>query len=445
MTAGIPRSPSPTSVGVPAVDRRSLLKGFAGAAGLSALAPVLAACGGGGSGGGNSKVVTFGSNGSDDKPKAAYAAVMSAFEKQSGLTVTTNVSDHQAFQQNINNYLQGTPDDVLTWFAGYRMQFFANNGLLHPIDDVWAKIGANFTNAVKDLSKNPADGHFYFVPIYEYPWGIYYRKSLFQERGYQIPATFDDLMKLAQQMQRDGIIPFLQGYGGGESWMPLGTFDYLNMRTNGFQFHMDLMRGKVSWTDNRVKDAMSSWQRMLPFHQPGGSSQKWETASQALVKKQVGMAVIGMFVGQSFTNPDDQADLDFFPFPVINPQFGTGAVEAPMDGFLISKKPKNLDGATRLLEFLGTAQAEDVYLSADNSNVAVNSQADTSKYSALQKKAVDFIAKAQNLSQFADRDSDPGFMQNAVEPAFVQFVENPNTVDAVLRQIESQRAQYFQS
>lgn len=443
--AAFPRSPSPTSVGIPAVDRRSLLKGFAGTAGLAALAPVLAACGGGSGGGGNPKVVTFGSNGSDAKPKQAYSAVIDSFEKQSGLTVTTNVSDHQAFQQNINNYLQGTPDDVFTWFAGYRMQFFANNGLLHPIDDVWSKIGANFPNAVKDLSKNPTDGHFYFVPIYDYPWAIYYRKSLFQQRGYQIPATFDDLMNLAKQMQRDGIVAFLQGYGGGESWMLLGIFDQLNMRTNGFQFHMDLMRGKVSWTDSRLNAVMSGWQQMLPYHQPGGSSQKWEDASQAFVKKQVGMAVIGQFVNQSFTNPDDLADLDFFPFPVINPQFGTGAVEAPMDGFLISRNPKNLDGATRMMEFLGSAQAEEAYLNVDNSFLAVNSQADTSKYNALQKKAVDFIAKAQNLSQFADRDSDPGFMQNAVEPAFAQFAENPGSAASVLRQIESQRSQYFQS
>ena len=34
------------------------------------------------------------------------------------------------FQDAISSYLQGTPDDVFTWFAGYRMQFFAAKGLL---------------------------------------------------------------------------------------------------------------------------------------------------------------------------------------------------------------------------------------------------------------------------------------------------------------------------
>jgi multiple sugar transport system substrate-binding protein len=133
---------------LPTLDRRSVLKVLIAGAGLAAV-PGLAACGSGGSSASDPNTVSFGSNGSDAKPKQAYQAVLDAFAKQSGgLTAKANVQDHQAFQQNINSYLQGTPDDVLTWFAGYRMQFFANKKLLSPIDDVWDKIGANFPQAV---------------------------------------------------------------------------------------------------------------------------------------------------------------------------------------------------------------------------------------------------------------------------------------------------------
>ena len=51
---------------------------------------------------------------------------MDAFQKaNTGVTVKINTVDHNTFQENINNYLQGQPDDVFTWFAGYRMRFFA--------------------------------------------------------------------------------------------------------------------------------------------------------------------------------------------------------------------------------------------------------------------------------------------------------------------------------
>ena len=57
-------------------------------------------------------------------------SVMDAFQTaNSGTTVKINTIDHNSFQENINNYLQGSPDDIYTWFAGYRMRFFASKDL----------------------------------------------------------------------------------------------------------------------------------------------------------------------------------------------------------------------------------------------------------------------------------------------------------------------------
>jgi maltose-binding protein MalE len=67
----------------------------------------------------------------------ALAAVTKKFTANTGIKVKTNTVDHNTFQNQINSYLQGRPDDVFTWFAGYRMQFFAAKGLATPIDDVW--------------------------------------------------------------------------------------------------------------------------------------------------------------------------------------------------------------------------------------------------------------------------------------------------------------------
>ncbi len=436
--------------GIPALSRRTMLKGLLGAAGLAAAAPALAACSGsgGGSAGSSSSTdtgtVTFGSNGSDAKPKSAYAATMAAFTKQSGDKVKINTVDHDTFQSTISTYLQGTPDDVFTWFAGYRMQFFASQGLAHPIDDVWDKIGANFSDATKALSKG-TDGHYYFVPIYNYPWGVFYRKSLFQAKGYEVPTKWDDFLSLAAKMKTDGLVPFSWGYGQGDSWTPLGTFDYLNMRINGYQFHMDLMHGKQSWTDAKVTDVFTHFSQLLPHVQQGAAGRKWQDAAQALVAKQTGMYTLGMFVAQQFTNPADLADLDFFAYPEINPTYGQESVEAPTDGFMISHKVKNVAGATKLMEFLGSAAGENAYLAIDNANVAVNSQADTSAYNALQKKGVDFIKQAKTLSQFGDRDSDPGFVSNVVEPAIAKWLDNPGSTTSTQSTIESQKSQYFQS
>jgi multiple sugar transport system substrate-binding protein len=434
---------------IPALSRRTMLKGLLGAAGLAAAAPALAACGSGGSGSGtasstDSGLVTFGSNGSDVKPKTAYASTLAAFTKQTSDKTKINTVDHDTFQKTISNYLQGTPDDVFTWFAGYRMQFFAAQGLAHPIDDVWQKIGGNFSDATKALSKGN-DGHYYFVPLYNYPWGVFYRKSLFAAKGYQVPTTWDDFMRLASKMKSDGLVPFSWGYGQGDSWTPLGTFDYLNMRINGYQFHMDLMHGKQSWTDKKVTDVFTHYQQLVPYFQQGAAGRKWQDAAQALIAKQTGMFTLGLFVAQQFTNPADLDDLDFFAYPEINPTYAQDSVEAPTDGFMVSAKAKNTAGAVKLMEFLGSSTAENTYLSVDNSNVAINSQANTSSYNALQKKSVDFIKQAKSISQFGDRDSDPGFVSNVVEPAIAKWLDNPGSTTATQSTIESQKSSYFTS
>ena len=42
--------------------------------------------------------------------------------------------------RSIDTYPQGQPDDVFTWFAGYRMQFFAQQGLVGDVSDVWQNV-----------------------------------------------------------------------------------------------------------------------------------------------------------------------------------------------------------------------------------------------------------------------------------------------------------------
>lgn len=133
---------TPSGLSVPGPSRRTLLRGIGGAAALGAAVPLLSACGGDSGSGSDAKTVTLGSNSSDAVPKKAFAEIYAAFTKKTGIKVDVNTKDHNTFQEQINSYLQGTPDDVFTWFAGYRMQFFAGKGLASPIDDVWQKIGA---------------------------------------------------------------------------------------------------------------------------------------------------------------------------------------------------------------------------------------------------------------------------------------------------------------
>jgi multiple sugar transport system substrate-binding protein len=427
------------------MTRRAIMRGTALGAGALALPGALAACGDddddGGSGGTGAKEVTFGSNYSDAVPKAAMESVLKGYEGKSGKTVKINTVDHNTFQENINRYLQGTPDDVFTWFAGYRMQFFASQGLALDISDVWSAVGGGFTDALKKASTGE-DGKQYFVPFYYYPWAVFYRKSLFEQRGYTPPKTLDEFKTLCEKVKADGLVPV--AFADKDGWPAMGTFDYLNMRINGYDYHVRLMAGKESWTSSQVKQVFDTWRGLLPYHQPGANGRTWQEAAQSLVSKQSAMYLLGAFVGEQFTDAD-RADLEFFAFPEINSQYKQDAVEAPIDGFMVSKKAKNAAGAKDLMKFLATPEAELLFLKSSPNNVATHKDADTSSYSPLQKKSAELVSTAKQVSQFLDRDTRPDFASTVMIPSLQSFINNPNDVDSLLKSIEDQKKTIFAS
>src|SRR5258708_5156388 len=118
------------------LSRRDILK----IAGYGSLAAFIAACcgtpatNGGPTPGGR---LSIGSYPSDPYDKAGLADIVAAFTTANGGTkVNANTVSHNTFQDTINSYLQGTPEDVFTWFSGHRMRFFAHKGLCSPFDQL---------------------------------------------------------------------------------------------------------------------------------------------------------------------------------------------------------------------------------------------------------------------------------------------------------------------
>ena len=436
-------SPSASSIPSAGVSRRSVLKVGAGVASLALLpGALISACSSSKSGGGGSAsgTTSIGSNYSDANVKSAFAAVIAGYSKAS--QVSANTVDHNSFQNNIQNYLQGTPNDVFCWFAGYRARFFAAQNLLSPIDDVWNTIGAKFSDSIKAASKGD-DGHLYLVPWVNYPWVMFYKKSVFAAKGYTVPGTWDALIALCKQMQKDGFkTPIAIGQKDG--WPAMGTFDILNMRINGYQFHVDLMAGKEAWDGAQAKAVFKQWAELLPYYSQGALGLTWQEGATQVENKQAGMFLLGGFVVSNFKKAN-QGDVDFFPFPAINSKWGQDSIDAPIDGYMLSKKPKNLAGAKKLIGYFGTAQAINIYNPLNPGNLAVNIHANKSYYSPLQKKEAALIASTKHIAQYMDRDTRPDFATTVMIPSLQSFLNNPSDINGLVKSIQKQKKAIFGS
>jgi multiple sugar transport system substrate-binding protein len=246
------------------LSRRDLLK----IAGYGSLAAFIAACGGGSTTTTTGITATggkmsLGSYNTDPGSKAGTQAIVDAFTAANGGTkVTLNTVDHGTFQNQISQYLQGTPEDAFTWFSGHRMRFFAAKGLATPIDDVWDAVKSNYTAGFAASVKGD-DGHVYAIPTDYYPWAVFYRKDVFAAHGYSIPTTWDALKTLCAQMKKDGLIPI--AFADKDGWPAQGTFDILNLRLNGYDFHTQLLTGKQKWTDPKVAAVYKKWSEITPY------------------------------------------------------------------------------------------------------------------------------------------------------------------------------------
>ena len=254
MTGPEPASTTPETGGL---SRRSVLKGLAvGAAGVST-AGFLSSCtggssGGGGGGGGGSKSTTLGSSASDPVPKSGIAAMVSRVQEE--------VRRHGHHQHQVAQRLPERDQLLPAGQPGRRVHLVRRlpDAVLRgqgPGRAARRRVGQARREQLRHGHRQAAstgdDGKKYFVPNYNYPWAVFYRKSLFAAKGYQVPTTFDEFKTLCAQMKKDGLIPI--AFGDKDGWPAMGTFDYLNMRLNGYQFHVDLMAHKESWDQQKVE------------------------------------------------------------------------------------------------------------------------------------------------------------------------------------------------
>ena len=339
----------------------------------------------------------------DPAPKAAFAEVVKQFEAANpDIKVKMNTFDKEAYKTAIRNWLTTEPPDVVFWYAGNRMKQFVNKGLLEDVSELWEKEDLND----KMSTAQPAmtiDGKQWGVPTTYYQWGIYYRKDIFQKLGIEIPKTYEEYLAACAKIKEAGIAPVT--IGTKYLWTAAGWFDYMNMRTNGLDFHISLMDGKESYQDDRVKATFANWNKMV---EPGyfikdHATYSWQEALPFLLKGEAAMYLIGNFVTPQL---GDQTDIiGFFQFPIIDPKMNVGE-DAPMDTVHIPAKAKNKEDARKFLAYLASPEIQ-TQINAAINQIPPHKDAKAADNYFL-NIGIKMLSEADGQAQFFDRDTTPG-------------------------------------
>lgn len=388
---------------------------------------------------GFARQLVINSNTGDPEPKRVLQLVVEKFKAANpDIEVTLNIFSHEDFKTLLRTWLpSNNAPDVVTWFAGERMRYFAEKGLLQPVNEVFSgsfedvfpvafKFACSYNDAV------------YFIPDSWYWWAVYYRKSLFEELKITPPTTWEEFLKVCEIFKQKGLIPIT--IGTNASWTTGAWFDYFNMRVNGLDWYIPFLDGKISYTDPKLKKPFEYWQVLVDneYFLPNHSSLSWQEALNPLITKEAGMYLMGQFLKDS-SPKDIHSDIDFFRFPVIDPKMPLYE-ETPIDGWMVPANAKNKAEAIVWLKFVASEEIQ-TFSAKELGRLAANKF--VAPPDAHAQKGLDMILQSAGVMGFYDRDTNPEMAEKGMN-GFVEFMMFPERITEILKKLEVERVRIFQ-
>ncbi|MEN8660541.1 ABC transporter substrate-binding protein [Marivita sp.] len=388
------------------------------------------------------RTLVFNTDASDPAPKAAFEQLVADFEAAyPEIDVVVNTFDHEGYKTAIRNFLTADSPDLANWYAGNRMRPFVEAGQFTDVSDVWAANGLN-ESLGSALSSMTIDGKQWGVPYTYYQWGIYYNKDAYAKAGVDADSiqTWDDFISACEKFEAAGIDCLTTG--SKALWPIAGIFDYLDLRTNGYDFHMQLTSGDIAWTDDRVKAVFAEWAKVLPYTTANHAAIDWQDAVSNIVQGSAANYVIGNFAVAAFKDGGLTNDnLGFMQFPEITPGLAR-AEEAPTDTIHIPAGAKNVEDAKLFLAFLASPEVQ-TKMNGTLGQLPINSGSSVGDDPYL-AAGFEMLSTADGgIAQFFDRDA-PAEMAKAGMEGFQEFMVKPERLDDILERLEKVRARVYQ-
>ncbi|KAF0674573.1 ABC transporter substrate-binding protein [Profundibacterium mesophilum] len=373
---------------------------------------------------------------SNPAPRAVMEGMVERFEQMHpDLDVELTVIDREAYKTQIRNFLSANPPDVANWYAGNRMAPYVDAGLFMDVSDLWDdEMSAQLASTKGAMTM---DGKQYGVPYTYYQWGVYYRKDLYDQYGLDEPQDWESFKANCQTLLDNGVKCFT--IGTKFLWTAGGWFDYLNLRTNGFDYHMKLTAGEVAWTDEGVRQTFANWRELIDMGAfiDNHTAYSWQEALPFMVNGEAAAYLMGNFAVAPLREAgltDEQ--LDYYQFPAINPDVEL-AEDAPTDTFHIPSGAQNPEAAKAFLKFVTSAENQTMINAGDAlGQLPVNAESSVDEDKFLKEG---FTTLSENspggVAQFFDRDA-PAEMAKVAMEGFQEFMVRPDNLDQILQRLQ---------
>jgi alpha-glucoside transport system substrate-binding protein len=129
--------------------------------------------------------------------------------------------------------------------------------VLEAPDSVAANVDEFFGEDWKNYGT--VDGTFYAAPLgANVKSFVWYSPSMFQENGWEVPTTWDDMIALSDTIAASGIKPWCAGIGSGEAtgWPATDWLEDVLLRDAGADVYDQWVNHEIPFNDPQVVDAL---------------------------------------------------------------------------------------------------------------------------------------------------------------------------------------------
>ena len=162
---------------------------------------------------------------------------------------------------------------------------------------------------------------------------VFYPKKAFDDAGYKVPTTWEELQALMDQIAADGDTPWCIGIesGAATGWPATDWTEEMMLRTTSLENYDKWAKGELKFTDPIVKAAVQKWSDIW-FNDKyvyGGRAKIVTTsfgdAPKPMFDKPDPKCYLhkqGSFIVSFFPEGTKPEDYGVFYFPPIDPQYG---------------------------------------------------------------------------------------------------------------------------
>lgn len=368
---------------------------------------------------------------------------LAPFEEETGIKVVYEGTDAFATLLPIRVESGNAPDIAMFPQPGLMLDL-AKEGQLVPLETFMAK--SNLQEAYSDdwLKLATLDGQIYGVwyraAVKSLVW---YNPEVFKSAGYEIPQTWQEMMALSDKIVAEGKVPWCLGIESGDAtgWVATDWVEDIMLRTAGGEVYDEWVTHKIPFNDPRVKNAVTKFgeiarndKYVLGGH-IGVISTPFGDSPNPLLENPPGCYLHrqASFIASFFPeNVKLGEDVDIFPLPPINPEFGNSVLVAGDVFAMFNDTPE----ARKLMEYLASKKPHEIWAKLGG-YISPHQQVSLDVYpDEITKRQAEILLNA-DLIRFDASDLMPGAVGTGTFWSGMVDYVGGSDVDTVLDNIEA--------